>query len=139
MRALTLSLVLSTLAVAAGCDSGPRDPDLAAQELTTANLTAAPETSVPVQRNTARPSTAVRQSSTATTTRRSTTTASAPQTVVVTHRHTKRDAAIGAGAGAVVGGLTHGTKGAIVGGILGGAAGAIIGHKVDKKTTVETR
>jgi hypothetical protein len=48
-------------------------------------------------------------------------------------KHTKRDAAIGAAAGAVIGGATHGVKGAVVGGAAGGVLGAIIGNNVDKK------
>jgi hypothetical protein len=48
-------------------------------------------------------------------------------------KHTKRDAAIGAAAGAVIGGVTHGAKGAVVGGAAGGILGAVIGNNVDKK------
>ena len=48
-------------------------------------------------------------------------------------KHTKRDAAIGAVAGAVIGGATHGAKGAVIGGATGGVVGAIIGNNVDKK------
>jgi uncharacterized protein YcfJ len=61
---------------------------------------------------------------------RSTSTAPAPSRVV---KHTKRDAAIGAAAGAVIGGVTHGTKGAVIGGAAGGILGAVIGNNVDKK------
>ncbi len=40
------------------------------------------------------------------------------------HRtHTKRNVAIGAGGGALVGGLAGGAGGAVVGGVLGGGAG----------------
>ena len=48
-------------------------------------------------------------------------------------RHTRRDAAIGAGTGAVIGVLTSRdkVKGGIIGGVLGGVAGAVIGHTVD--------
>jgi hypothetical protein len=59
---------------------------------------------------------------------------------VVTRRHTTRDAAIGAGAGAVIGAATggrHRVRNAAVGAVLGGAAGAVIGHSVDKQTRVE--
>jgi hypothetical protein len=56
--------------------------------------------------------------------------APAPQTVV---KHTKRDAAIGAGAGAVIGAVTgHGVKGAIIGGAAGAILGGVIGNNVDK-------
>jgi uncharacterized protein YcfJ len=48
-------------------------------------------------------------------------------------KHTKRDAVIGAAAGAIIGGATHGGKGAVVGGAAGGVLGAIIGNNVDKK------
>ena len=47
-------------------------------------------------------------------------------------KHTKRDAAIGAAAGAIIGGATHGGKGAVVGGATGAVVGAIIGNNVDK-------
>jgi Rickettsia 17 kDa surface antigen. len=58
-------------------------------------------------------------------------TAPAPAPVVV--KHTKRDAAIGAGAGAVIGAVTgHGVKGAIIGGAAGAILGGVIGNNVDK-------
>ncbi len=60
----------------------------------------------------------------------------APTAVV--KRNTRRDAVIGAGAGAVIGavagGRNHRVRGAVIGAVAGGAAGAIIGHHVDKKT-----
>jgi uncharacterized protein YcfJ len=58
--------------------------------------------------------------------------APAPQPTVV--KHTKRDAAIGAGAGAVIGAVTsrNKVKGAIVGGAAGAILGGIIGNNVDK-------
>lgn len=60
---------------------------------------------------------------------------------VTTVRHTKRDAIIGAGAGAVVGavagGRRHRVRGAVVGAVVGGAAGGLFGHHVDKQTRVE--
>src|SRR5437764_7472167 len=57
---------------------------------------------------------------------------SAPAPVVV--KHTKRDAAIGAGAGAVIGAVTsrNKVKGAIIGGAAGAILGGIIGNNVDK-------
>jgi hypothetical protein len=65
--------------------------------------------------------------------------ASAPvyrQPTVTTVKHTRRDAAIGAGTGAVIGAVAgggrHRVRGAIVGGVLGGVAGAVIGNNVDK-------
>jgi len=58
--------------------------------------------------------------------------APAPQPTVV--KHTKRDAAIGAGAGAVIGAVSsrNKVKGAIIGGAAGAILGAIIGNNVDK-------
>jgi YmgG-like glycine-zipper protein len=100
---------------------------------------------------TAAPATALRSTSTAprTTVRRTTTTrrssssggtyssapvysAPAPQPQVV--KHTKRDAAIGAGAGAVIGAVTsrNKVKGAIIGGAAGAILGGVIGNNVDK-------
>jgi hypothetical protein len=99
---------------------------------------------------TAAPTTALRSTSTAprTTVRRATTTrrssssggtyssapvysAPAPQPQVV--KHTKRDAAIGAGAGAVIGAVTgRSVKGAIIGGAAGAILGGVIGNNVDK-------
>ena len=65
----------------------------------------------------------------------------ARQPRVVTVKHTRRDAAIGAGvgavAGAVAGGGRHRVRGAIVGGVLGGVAGAVIGNNVDKSRQVQ--
>jgi hypothetical protein len=60
--------------------------------------------------------------------------APAPQPTVV--KHTKRDAAIGAGAGAVIGAVTsrNKVKGAIIGGAAGAIIGGIIGNNVDKTT-----
>jgi hypothetical protein len=57
--------------------------------------------------------------------------APAPQQVV---KHTKRDAAIGAGAGAVIGAVTskNKVKGAIIGGAAGAILGGVIGNNVDK-------
>ncbi|HKN57351.1 MAG TPA: YMGG-like glycine zipper-containing protein [Gemmatimonadaceae bacterium] len=87
------------------------------------------------------PRTTVRRTSTArrTTSRSSGTyssapvySAPAPAPVVV--KHTKRDAAIGAGAGAVIGAVTsrNKVKGAIIGGAAGAILGGIIGNNVDK-------
>ena len=58
--------------------------------------------------------------------------APAPQPTIV--KHTKRDAAIGAGAGAVIGAVTsrNKVKGAIIGGAAGAILGGVIGNNVDK-------
>jgi uncharacterized protein YcfJ len=52
------------------------------------------------------------------------------QTIV---KHTKRDAAIGAGAGAVIGAVTSRdkVKGAVIGGLAGAVLGGVIGNNVD--------
>jgi len=53
-------------------------------------------------------------------------------------KNTKRDAAIGAGAGAVIGAVTskNKVKGAVIGGAAGAILGGVIGNNVDvKKTT----
>jgi hypothetical protein len=69
--------------------------------------------------------------------------ASAParQPRIVTKRNTVRDAAIGAGAGAVIGAVAGGrrnrVKGALIGAGVGGAAGAVIGSTVDVSRRVE--
>jgi uncharacterized protein YcfJ len=73
-----------------------------------------------------------------TTTRRSSSggtysSASAPAPAPVEVKHTKRDAAIGAGAGAVIGAVAgHSVKGAIIGGAAGAILGGVIGNNVDK-------
>lgn len=48
-------------------------------------------------------------------------------------RHTKRDAIIGASAGAVIGATTSRdkVKGGLIGAAIGGIAGAVVGHTVD--------
>ena len=59
---------------------------------------------------------------------------SAPAPAPVVVKHTKRDAAIGAGAGAVIGAVTsrNKVKGAIIGGAAGAILGGVIGNNVDK-------
>lgn len=54
--------------------------------------------------------------------------------------HKKKDAVIGAGAGAVTGALVgHGAKGAVIGGVVGGAGGYLLGRHKDKKDPVPQR
>jgi hypothetical protein len=57
----------------------------------------------------------------------------APATHV--EKNTKRDAAIGAGAGAILGAVTskNKVKGGVIGAAAGGILGAVIGNNVDKK------
>ncbi len=59
--------------------------------------------------------------------------APAPPTRII--KHTKRDAAIGAGAGAIIGAVTsrNKVKGAIIGGAAGAILGGVIGNNVDKE------
>jgi len=60
------------------------------------------------------------------------TTTRAPATRVV--KNTKRDAIIGAAAGAALGAvITRDVKGAVIGAAAGGILGAVIGNNVDKK------
>lgn len=61
------------------------------------------------------------------------TTARAPATRVV--KNTKRDAIIGAAAGAAIGAVVsrNRVKGAVIGAAAGGLLGAVIGNNVDKK------
>jgi hypothetical protein len=58
--------------------------------------------------------------------------APAPTTTVV--KHTKRDAAIGAGAGAVIGAVTSRDK--VKGGLIGAAAGAILGGVIGNNVDI---
>ena len=57
----------------------------------------------------------------------------APRQQVIV-KHTTRDAAIGAGAGAVIGAVTSRdkVKGAVIGGLAGAILGGVIGNNVDK-------
>jgi hypothetical protein len=107
----------------------PLDSITAAERAGTAKPTALRSTS------TAAPRTTVRR--TTTTTRRSSssggTYSSAPAPAPQEVKHTKRDAAIGAGAGAVIGAVAgHSVKGAIIGGAAGAILGGVIGNNVDK-------
>jgi hypothetical protein len=62
--------------------------------------------------------------------------ASAPAPSTHVEKHGGRDAAIGAGAGAILGAATskNKVKGGIIGAAAGGILGAVIGNNVDKKT-----
>jgi len=93
------------------------------------NLTAAPQQQ-PVYRTVSRPTTTRRASSSGS---RSSGSRVVYQPAPEPVRHTKRDAAIGAAAGAVIGATTSRDKlkGAIIGGAAGAVLGGIIGHTVD--------
>jgi uncharacterized protein YcfJ len=156
MKALTKRIwLLAPLAVlAAAC--GKTAPDdaalkndlaLASQQFVPNQVTSATEQGLaanpyttPVQRTTtvrsaARPTTTVRR-----------TTSSAPRSSGVVYRepapqqtqvvkHTKRDAAIGAAAGAVIGATTSRDK--VKGGLIGAAAGAILGGVIGNNVDVK--
>jgi len=170
MRVLKIALVMSPLMVIAACgrDEQPtleRDlawlDSLAAQPAAPVQPVASPlelsalavhapapakEEAAPAEAEEERPVSRPRRSSS----RRSSvgrssssgTYASAParQPRVVEKKHTVRDAAIGAGvgavAGAVIGGRRHRVRGAVIGGVVGGVAGAVIGNNVDKTRTI---
>jgi hypothetical protein len=149
-------LILPAAALAFACSKG--DNKTAADSALNADLSTAASTQpyTPLDSITAAeragvaPATALRSTSTAPRTvyrapvRRTTTRSSsggtyssqpvyrAPAPVVV--KHTKRDAAIGAGAGAIIGAVTsrNKVKGAIIGGAAGAILGGVIGNNVDK-------
>jgi hypothetical protein len=84
-------------------------------------------------RTTVRRTTTTRRSSSSGGTYSSEPVYSAPAPAPVVVKHTKRDAAIGAGAGAVIGAVAgHSVKGAIIGGAAGAILGGVIGNNVDK-------
>ena len=110
----------------------PLDSITAAERAGTGTSTAA------LRSNATAPRTVYRTPARRTTTVRSTssgsTVYSAPAPAPVVVKHTQRDAAIGAGAGAVIGAVTsrNKVKGAIIGGAAGAILGGIIGNNVDK-------
>jgi outer membrane lipoprotein SlyB len=63
--------------------------------------------------------------------------ASAPASHVEVHKNTNRDAAIGAGAGAILGAATSGNK--VKGALIGGAAGAILGGVIGNNVDVQKK
>jgi hypothetical protein len=95
------------------------------------STSAAPRT---VYRAPARRTTSTRSSSSSGGTYSTAPVYSAPAPAPVVVKHTKRDAAIGAGAGAVIGAVTsrNKVKGAIIGGAAGAILGGVIGNNVDK-------
>ena len=88
-----------------------------------------------VQRVATRPATTVRRTSSAGTRSTSSGTRVVYQEPQVIKRNTKRDAVIGAAAGAVIGATVSRdkVKGAVIGAAAGGVLGGIIGHTVDVK------
>jgi hypothetical protein len=108
---------------------------------TTQRTTVGPAGAAPAAAPVVHRSTTTRSTSSGTTSR-GTTASGSGTTTTTTHatttvKHTQRDAAIGAAAGAIIGATT--SKNKVKGGVIGGAAGAIlggvIGNNVDKKTT----
>jgi hypothetical protein len=90
-------------------------------------------TTTTAPRTTVRRTTTTRRSSSSGGTYSSAPVYSAPAPAPVVVKHTKRDAAIGAGAGAVIGAVAgHSVKGAIIGGAAGAILGGVIGNNVDK-------
>lgn len=171
MRVLKTVLVMSSLVVAAGCQREAKPAELdrqltwldslitqpATQPATASALELgmhptlvvahpAPAVEEPKPAATERSSSTPRRSSSA---RRSSGGSSAGsssgtyrrQPRVVEVKHTKRDAAIGAAGGAVIGavagGPRHRVRGAIIGAAVGGIAGAVIGNNVDKSRRIE--
>jgi len=162
MKRIATLITMAMFATVAGCshddkldDSLQNDLSLAAQQqpaqLDSISALERGYTNTPAYTTPTR--TTPTASRTSTTTRRSTSstsrssssgsastgsaTPSAPKTVEV--KHTKRDAAIGAAAGAVIGATTSKdkVKGAVIGAAAGGILGAVIGNNVDKsKKTV---
>ena len=150
-------LILPAAALAIACSKG--DSKTAADSALNADLSTAASTQpyTPLDSITAAeragvaPATALRSTSTAPRTvyrapvRRTTRSSSggtyssqpvyrAPAPAPVVVKHTKRDAAIGAGAGAIIGAVTsrNKVKGAIIGGAAGAILGGVIGNNVDK-------
>jgi hypothetical protein len=132
------------LGLAAQARTGaPLDSITAAERANTAAAAAAPATVAPAPAPRKTASTTTRRS----TTRRSSSggssssgsTASAPARAPreEIHKNTKRDAAIGAGAGAIIGGVV--AKGGVKGAIIGGAAGAILGGVIGNNVDVQKK
>ena len=112
----------------------PLDSITAAERAGTSNnltsTAAAPRT---VTRAPVRRTTTARRSSSSGGTYSSAPVYSAPAPAPQVVKHTKRDAAIGAGAGAVIGAVAgRSVKGAIIGGAAGAILGGVIGNNVDK-------
>ena len=158
MRVLNYALVVSAFVGMSACDRQP-EPEAIPEDLSWLDtLQVAPQAVVspeelgldlvePAPKPTVRAAARTTRASTSTarTTRTVSSTPSTsgtrqPQPRVIEEKHTTRDAAIGAGAGAVIGAVVAGkgdrTKGAVIGGVIGGVAGAVIGNNVDKDKKV---
>jgi uncharacterized protein YcfJ len=160
MRSILKAIIVApAIVLAAGCSKDkPADPalnndlSLAAQANPNARLDSI---SAAERTNAAAPATSLRSpepaparpkvTHTSSTTHRtpassssgSTASTSAPsQPATVVEKHTKRDAAIGAAAGAIIGASTSHdkVKGGIIGAAAGGILGGVIGNNVDKST-----
>jgi hypothetical protein len=161
MRAILKSLIIAPalLAMAACNKDKPADPSLntdlglAAQanngapldSITAAERAKAATAPAAVAPAPAKTATTARRT---TTTRRSTSSGSsgssssrvseaAPAPREEIHKNTKRDAAIGAGAGAIIGGVV--AKGGVKGAVIGGAAGAILGGVIGNNVDVQKK
>ena len=154
-RLLILAVALATAATA--CNKGndradsalATDLNLAAQANSQRSLdsisalergngaAAASNTATPARSSTrsSSSSTARRSSSSGGSSGTSAATTPAPATGTTVQKNTKRDAAIGAAAGAVIGATTSRdkVKGAVIGAAAGGIIGAVIGNNVDVK------
>jgi len=160
MRSILKTIVLApALVLAVACNKDQPDPSLnndlslAAQANTNARLdsiSAAERINAAGANGLASaapaPAPARRTTSTAPARRRTTSTSSSsgsssgtvarePQTV--TTKHTKRDAAIGAAAGAIIGATTSRDK--VKGGIIGAAAGGILGGVIGNNVDIEKK
>jgi hypothetical protein len=157
MKSKMTLIAMALFATIAGCgrdddkmnDALANDLSLAAQQqpaqldsisAVERGLTASPATTPRSAATTTRRTTSTAPRRTASTSSSSTSsgatstgTASQPRETVV--KHTKRDAAIGAAAGAVIGATTSKdkVKGAVIGAAAGGILGAVIGNNVDVK------
>jgi hypothetical protein len=154
-------ITMAAFAVLAGCsrdnnkvdDPLKNDLSLAAQQtpgqLDSISAAERGYTNVPASSSTSRPAaTTARRSTSSSTARRSTSTGTrtassgtsagtatgATQGGETVVKHTKRDAAIGAAAGAIIGATTSKdkVKGGVIGAAAGGILGAVIGNNVDK-------
>jgi hypothetical protein len=131
------------LGLAAQARNGAPLDSITAAERARAAVAPAPVAAAPAP--TSAPRTTATTTHRSTTTRRSSsggtssrgTTASAPAPREEIHKNTKRDAAIGAGAGAVIGGVV--AKGGVKGAIIGGAAGAILGGVIGNNVDVQKK